>query len=202
VRAQQTYLDAIQAAQPLIDEALHYGTALLEEDEQIANTLVIAIEQRIDADYADTQHFRTILEEQQREILIGLQLIREFYQTEDPTALRTLGQKIARLHEILRGRPPLASDIPDIEAFLMQQLANIRTIGEQLEPDFQAWEEAHEELDLLYRIFLDNNRRAKLALTVWGRAHQKMASGVKNPAEWFSLGDLFNLGTKAVEKAL
>jgi hypothetical protein len=59
-------------------------------------------------------------------------------------------------------------------------LANIHTIGEQLEPDFQAWEEAHEELDLLYRIYLDNNRRAKLALTVWGRAHQKMASGVKN----------------------
>ena len=130
---------------------------------------------------------------------MGLQLIREFYQTEDLTALRTLGQKIARLHEILRGRPPVASDIPDIEAFLMQQLTNIYTIGEYLEPDVRTWEQAHEELNRLHAISLDDIRRAKLALTVWGRAHQNMASGVENPAEWFSLGDLFKLG---VESAL
>ena len=35
-----------------------------------------------------------------------------------------------------------------------------------------------------------------------GRAYQKMASGVENPAEWFELQDILELGGKAIERTL
>jgi hypothetical protein len=37
-------------------------------------------------------------------------------------------------------------------------------------------------------------------MIIWGRAHQKMASGVKEPAEWFELKDLVEFGGKKVEQ--
>jgi hypothetical protein len=45
-----------------------------------------------------------------------------------------------------------------------------------------------------------DSKRARLITLVWLRAHQKMASGVTEPAEWFDINtlpaQLFKLGTK------
>jgi len=44
-------------------------------------------------------------------------------------------------------------------------------------------------LDTLFKKILQDNAKARLALVIWGRAHQKMASGSYEPAKWFDISE-------------
>jgi hypothetical protein len=58
------------------------------------------------------------------------------------------------------------------------------------------------EADELFDEALESINRYRVSLVVWMRAHQKMASGVVQPAEWFDLNDapafLIRAGTRVL----
>jgi hypothetical protein len=188
VRRQEKYLDALKAAQPLVNAAVSHGVALLDESDRLVTAIAEELEMKINAEYAVTQEFQERLEEQKGLVLQGLEQL--------------LDHNAVRLQEVLEGQPPSPLMNPESEAFLLEQLQQLQTISGNLSPDFIAWEEDHRELDRIYADILDENRRAKLVLIVWGRAHQKMASGVDNPAEWFELKDLVEIGARKADQLL
>ncbi len=75
-------------------------------------------------------------------------------------------------------------------------------VGEEIEPDWIHYRATHLELDDLYKDAQYEIRQIRLITLVWIRAHQKMASGIVSPAEWFDISDapamLLKMGTKAV----
>ena len=75
-------------------------------------------------------------------------------------------------------------------------------IEQETAQDWNVYRETHRELDRLHDKVIQQNRQARLITLVWLRAHQKMASGVTSPAEWFDIktlpGQLVKMGTKAV----
>ncbi len=203
IRVQEKYLDALKAAEPLLNEVGRYGNALLEEDERVVKRVVDATAAKINAEYQVMLDFKLSVEEQKEAVLRGMLLIRDFYNTGNSQGLQEVVSLLPRLKIHLQGRTPSSSaDAFELETLLIEHLKRLKTITEQLEPDFKDWEDAHQELDRIHATVLEDNRRAKLTLIVWGRAYHKMASGVKNPAEWFSLKDILKLGGKTVDKVL
>ena len=78
----------------------------------------------------------------------------------------------------------------------------ISKIWQEIEPDWKNYRETHRELDRLHAKIDQNANRMRAMVIVWLRAHQKMAAGVQNPAEWFDVesapSQLFQLGVKAI----
>ena len=62
--------------------------------------------------------------------------------------------------------------------------------------------ETHREWDEQYTFVLDGIAVARLKFVVWSKAHEKMASGKKDEAEWFDIADAPKLLIKAGVKAL
>jgi len=89
-----------------------------------------------------------------------------------------------------------------IGAHIGKRLEVIHLIEQEIERDWNNYRETHRELDRLHEKAIEQNRRARLITLVWLRAHQKMASGVTSPAEWFDIktlpGQLIKMGAKSV----
>jgi hypothetical protein len=69
-------------------------------------------------------------------------------------------------------------------------LDGLDRVVRQIEPDWKLYRAAHHELDAAHLRGLDKIKQARLISLVWIRAHQKMASGVSTPAEWFDFKSL------------
>ena len=106
IRTQQKYLDALKAAEPLLNEVGRYGIALMEEDEKTINTVADDIETKINDEYQVMLNFKKLAEDQKEAVLQGLQLIRNFYHTGDGRVLQLIIDNLPRLQIALEGRTP------------------------------------------------------------------------------------------------
>lgn len=97
---------------------------------------------------------------------------------------------------------PSEDELNALGKYLMTRLDNMDKIRQEIAPDWTDYREAHRELDRLLAEAITNLNRYRITVLVWVRGHQKMASGVTNPAAWFDIneapGKLLNLGVKAV----
>jgi hypothetical protein len=119
------------------------------------------------------------------------------------TALDKLRMSSAVRTKDLLSHPRLAADgILPVETHLIEQLSTLNTIGWQVADDIETYRAAHKELDQLYADFIKGTTKARLALIVWSRAHQKMALGRTDPAKWFDItaapGTLLGAGSKVL----
>ena len=57
----------------------------------------------------------------------------------------------------------------------------------ELQPFWDEYRAAHTEIDELADLAMEQIAKVRLILLVWTRAHQKMASGIVDPADWFDI---------------
>ena len=85
---------------------------------------------------------------------------------------------------------------------LVEKLDKVHRIGEEIKQDWEVYRATHRELDNLHKKARFETRQIRFMTLVWLRAHQKMASGVTNPAEWFDIseapGMLLKTGTNVI----
>ena len=98
--------------------------------------------------------------------------------------------------------PPKDEDLGQIADYLKNRLDGLHIVENEIKPDWEIYRASHRELDKLHEKAKLDNRKARLIMLVWIRAHQKMAAGIASPAEWFDIkslpSTLINMGTKAV----
>lgn len=199
IREQKKLLDALAAAQPLINEAARHGNALLSRMDRQLMYFALSTEIAIADANRYMNEFRDTLEAQKRSIIQGLQLIHD-YGHGDPDALDKVLANIFVVPAYLVPDGQLTTmDVRAIRNHLVEELKAIQEISANIDPDYRVYRETHDELDRLIELIDKEIDHTRVAVLIWSRAHLKMASGITDPAKWFDLtnpgGEIFGLSS-------
>jgi hypothetical protein len=199
---QEAFLGALQKGQVIVNAAARYMHRVLDQLEKDIDTLVINLEDEIDARYSEVILYQEALEEEKYTILRSFGLLYLAYKGEPDAFQKLMAEKSIRREELLPKGNPTVDELEAIGRHLGKRLDALHLIEQEIERDWDTYRDTHKELDSLHGEAVEQNSKARLITLVWLRAHQKMASGVSTPAEWFDLkslpGQLFKLGTRAV----
>lgn len=202
IRVSEKLLDAFQVVQPVINLGGRNDIRLMDEIHDAVEALALKIDERIDERYEEVIRFQEAIEEEKYRVLRSLPLIYRANRG-DMEAFRELvnSEVITRKSLIPKGRPT-EDDLIAIGKHLFDRLDVIARVQEEIKPDWDTYRATHRELDTLVDKFIGQQNRMRLMTLIWVRAHQKMAAGVINPAEWFDLkqapGQLLNVGVRAI----
>ncbi len=202
IREEEKLLGALRAAQPVINAMGRYMEKALKDLETASAELVEKLDQKIDWEFADVIRYQQTLESEKYAVLGGLEQLYLFSKGDSAGFERLKESDVITSASLVPAGTPTEDDLTAMTDYLVQRLDRIHRIGEEIEPDFKVYRDTHRELDQLYEKTKADIRRARLTNIIWLRAHQKMASGRVNPAEWFDINDapgmMLRMGTKAV----
>ena len=189
VREQEKLLDALSAAQPLVDEVSRSTVEVLNDMNLAQKNAADEITQSIDLEYAEILQFTETLKDQQIIALQNVQRLHD-YRHGDSGSFQTLMKSDASLKEVVQNEEkPSTADLQAIEQRLIYKLSVIKSLKEQLGPDLEMYRMQQKELDDLLRIMNTSLKKAKISIIVWARSHRKLAAGITDPAKI----DIFNL---------
>ncbi len=198
VRAQTTFVDALGAAQPVVDEVAIASREIFDDTDAAMDAAVTALRQRIEDRFHDVLTADEKLGRQQIRAVFGLDylpLIREGV----PGALDSLLALEPSLPApVVTSDGLSASEIQLIEDRMLAILAQTSEVREQLGPDIERYYEHHMELDGLENLWRAEVRKARVTVLAWARAHKLLAQGVTDPAKI----DIVGIARMAAGKAL
>jgi len=201
IRIQEKFLDALFAAQPLINLIGRHSELVINEIDDALGVLGKKLDQKIDNEYADTLAFYKTIQTEKNKILKSLEQVYQSIQGNDK-ALAAIAENQTITYEIQITEKPTRRDLKAIDQMLQKRLTAVSLIQNQIQPDIDTYRETHRELDRHLNQTRIKTNRIRLIMLIWVRAHLQLASGVSNPAEWFDINQapkqLFNIGTKAV----
>ena len=106
----------------------------------------------------------------------------------------TLAAWMPGLSEFASTKDGLSSDaLHAIEDRIIFGLKTLSDVRRQLAPDIELYWKQPAELEEVVAAFNKALRQARVAMIAWSRAHQRLASGIKDPAEI----DIFGIAKKA-----
>jgi hypothetical protein len=195
IRKKETLLEAMREAKPLIVEFNKVNLRLIRDIGTARTQFAKNVHAKMD------ETFKTFLEKdlslraEKSDVLKGLGLIRA-YRLGDPTALNRLGD--------IRGLPKTAppADAARIENALSGRLTLLTQWQKEIDRDIAHYHELKIKLEHIKSQHDEMIRSGGRAVLLWSQAHQKMASGITNPAEWFGLSDAKSMLTGAAKKVL
>ncbi|MEE9368907.1 MAG: hypothetical protein V3V05_08580 [Pontiella sp.] len=116
-------------------------------------------------------------------------MIYEAYKTDDPelSALRESG--VIWMPEIIPEGTPTREELKVIGEHLEARLNAMHRIRQEVDPDWNDYLDTHKELKLIAKRSMTMVQRTQIMMLTWVRAHQKMAAGVVDPADWFDVGE-------------
>jgi hypothetical protein len=202
IRAQDKLLDGLVAAQPLINEVARYGDAILQQMRfqviGIDKQLSAAIEYRFG--YLDA--LGVSLEEELR-LLSEARGYAMAYKKGDRKALDKLRQmEVIGVKEIVPPGRLTWKQIDKIDQYILSRIVALQKVMKEHDFSVQMYVDTKQELSTVTGNRMARVATGRLFLFTWARAHQKMASGKTNPAEWFDIseapGKILAAGAKAV----
>ena len=189
IRGQKNFLDALGAAQPLVDEILRFSHEHLDHMRTELDAARAALDQAVRADHAASLEFYKRLIEARNLAFADLVLLREYRIGNDKDALAKLLEKDPQLTEIVpAGREATLEDITALEDRLLYRLERIREVTDQVQPDLDLYRNKIHELDELWRVTNDNLAKTRITVIIWSRAHRGLAQGITDPAKFDIMG--------------
>ncbi len=181
VEAKEKYMDALVAAEPIVNAVLTRGLALSDNVDAALTNAAVAIEAEVQAQYKPMLTNRAaLLVLQERTILA--QTWGEALTFADDGAVEQLRKAIPVVASALpAGHEPDEKDRRAIVAALSAQAARIKTALDQIDPEYQAYRESVLELDQLRAKTTENAKLARSVLMLWARSHKALARGVEVP---------------------
>ena len=165
VKQQTEFLNALQAVQPLVDGINRFGQLLLNEYEMTIDQIHLNVDAAIERDFESLRAYETHLDEERDDILT----------------------KLGRLYDREAAQ---GVDLSGQEAALIASIDNLYQLQSEIETRRKLYKNTHRELDLLYRSALSDSTHSRIPLLVWTRAHERMASGAVEEADWFTYKDI------------
>jgi len=189
IRGQKNFLDALNAAQPLVDDIARFSHEYLDLMRTQLDAARGALDQRVRDDHAASLAFYKILIETQNLSFEGLTLVREYRTGHDKNALARLLEKDPPLAEILpASKAATLEDVMAIENRLLYRLEHIRELTEQVQPDLDLYRSKIYELDQMWQVTSENIAKTRITVMIWSRAHRGLAQGITNPAKFDIMG--------------
>jgi hypothetical protein len=202
VRSQEHILDALLAAQPVVNHVGSLATRAVKDIREFLLTLETAVNASIEADFKDLFRYDAATRSQRVQILLALE---EVYRYREGDA-----EAISRVLESGVIPPPHIEDFDlddsaldvTVEDYLLDRLDRLARAAEVLQPELDRYVAIQAEWDAMRQAYDLDLRKTWLVIFQWTRAHQRMASGVVDPAEWFDIEDtpelLFELAKRAI----
>lgn len=187
VRAQEKFLDAVKAVNPLITVAANYHERLLR---RIETTLYPAVREHFDSaveeDFAVVLLQEDALELRRDELMSALQQV-DLAMGGDVAASAALRElDVFRPSSARPAANPGDQELLEAEAYLILNLRKNAEVLSLIQPSLDTYVEAREELNGLTATVSDGIKIARFQLAAWRKAHQDLANGVKNPGKWLS----------------
>ena len=183
VRSQKKFLDALGAAQPLINEISRVSGELTEETKLQLDLAYIEITQEWEEEYAGAIWAIKLIKAKQLAALTALYYNAE-YSAGNQNSLDSLyvydplsKQMFPEDHKITR------EDQLEIEKRLYAKLKMIHELKDIFKTDMDNYEEGLMELDNIKQAYNDALRKARNAIILWSRAHYQLSKGVTDPAQ-------------------
>jgi len=188
VRAQKNLLDALGAAQPVIDEVAYSAGELFDEAKNALDDMLEYLRDKVDEEHADILLADRVLLKEQVSTVLGIGYIKA-HREGDETAMDSLFAREPSILEVVKNpKNPSREDMSAIEQRLLFKLRSLREIRDQLTPDIELYWEKQKEIDRLSATYNAALRKATVAVLAWARAHARLAAGVIDPAEIDLLG--------------
>ncbi|MDF7799706.1 hypothetical protein P4C99_09525 [Pontiellaceae bacterium B1224] len=187
---QQTLLQALQVAQPLLDTMITDAALQIGDLIDSVKVLSEAIDKRIDADYVKIIRYRKTLEEEKFNILEAYELIYEAYRTHSPNLDGLRDSGVMWDDSVIPEGTPTRDDLKAIAEHLSVRLTALRAVQQEIQPDWDEYLKIHVELDRIAQKIIDDAVRTRVLMLTWIRAHQSLAQGATQAAEWFDITDL------------
>jgi hypothetical protein len=187
VRSQKTLLDALGAAQPIIDEVARVSGELFGDTKTVLDATIRAIQKLIDSDIRPVLDADKFLRAAQVKATLDLRLLSARHN--NPAAIDSLLASQPAMREFVDTSDGISSDeLRAIEDRFAWGLRSIREIRDQLRPDVELYWRQQQELETLTASYNQALRQARVAVLAWSRAHARLAAGVSDPAEINVLG--------------
>ncbi len=193
VRSQKNLLDGLNAAQPIINEIARVSGEIFEETKLTLDAAANATQREIEATVAPVLSRDAMLRNYQLQGTAAIDLVGR-HRRGDPAAMDSLVILIPSVSEVASREDGLSpAELHAIEERLIYALEAVSTVRRQLAPDIELYWKQQAELEELVASFNTALRQARVAIIAWSRAHQRLASGITDPAEI----DIFGIAKKA-----
>jgi len=196
IRKQDTYFNAMNAAQPVVDEVARMAEVVLTELKVAQDRARAEVATRIEADHAPVLKYEDELKDGVDRTLQSAVYLSRWRKGEKSMEDSLLAGDPA-LKEFLKPGQRMTYEIAGkISQLLIARLEAGKLIQEHIYPELEQYQTEMMELDNLIAIADRGIKQSKAAIVVWRRAHQTMAAGITEPAAI----DLFGIAQAAVKK--
>ena len=181
IGSKENYMDALMAAEPVVNAVLTRGLALSDNVDLAISSAVAAIEGEVQRQYkAMLANRAALLLLQERTILA--ETWAEVLAFGDEGAAEQLRKTVPVLAEYVpAGKKPSQKEQQGVVSALRAQAARIKAALDEIEPEYQAYRESVLELDNLRAKTTENAKLARSVLMLWARSHKSLARGVEVP---------------------
>ncbi len=198
VRSQESLVDALREAQPLVDEAGATTLAIVDELRDSGAAAEAEISGEIQKRHGAMMRYADIFKRQQAEVLEGLTLVDNYWKG-DETALETLRESAPHF---MADIPPVgkmtANDVRSIEQRLFDRLKVLDQARQSMVYDVDVYFQQMQELDRLSQSSEVALRKARVAVHLWVKTHRKLSRGITKPATF----DLFQITESLIGSVL
>ena len=183
VRSQKKFLDALGAAQPLINEVARATGELTEDSKSLLDSAYQAIVKEWNKEYSGAIWATKQIKASQIEVLTALYFAVE-YTKGNQNSLDSLYKYDPLSKEIFpEGHKPTREDLQMIQSRLYDKLGLVQDLKHLFQEDMIDYEEGLLELDRVKLAYNDALQLARTAIIMWTRAHVQLSRGVTEPAE-------------------
>jgi len=196
IRNQDDYFEAMNAAQPVVDEVARVAEEVLIDLRNAQDAARLEVALLIEDDHAPVLKFKDDLKYGQERTLQSAVFLSRWREGEKVMEDSLLLYDPA-LREFLKpGKSMTFETAGKISNLLRVRLEGGKLIQEHMFPEIEQYQKEMQELDELIAVADRGIRQSKGAIAVWRRSHQTMAAGITEPAAI----DLFGIAQAAVRK--
>ena len=194
IRKAETYIGAMEGAQPIVDEVSRVANKIIEELKVAQENARTEVADRIVAEHESMISFRKSLKVSKTKTFRSIDFLTK-YKFGNEAVLDSLFNLDPQLQDYIQPGEEYTLEVQNkIENRLMFKLETIRKIQEQIFPELEQYRTEMTELDNLIAIANRGINQSKAAIAIWRQSHQTMASGITEPAAI----DLFGITKAAV----
>ncbi len=195
IRSQSRDLDALQAAQPVVDEAARIASEILGMLDVAHGELTRVIQTSIDEDFATVKYADDELRFEQAQLLLFMDAVLD-YRRGDAEGRQKIIERMGQNGLTVKDPDRLSlTELQHAEELGFNGLTRIHTMRQHIQHDLDLYRAQQTELNGLATTADEAHQKALVTVVVWSRAYRRLSLGMK-------VGGLMNLTRSVVGLAL